>query len=282
MSLSTIGEKALAIEKRRADVQLLAHAIDRADKGAFVDVEELRAQYVEDAAHEARVAGCGGVLDQFARLLSGRHRVALDEAAPTSTTSKLASVFKRTSAAEKMSAALESVVERKQELARRVDEARAKASTMHASGRKREALMALKRAKQLEQQLQGVAAAEISLEQQLVASESVSLNREVSEAMASSLKTAKKRSKGLLGRTEQAVEDGEELRDFSEELGQLLGGSVGGDFDEDDLMSELEAMGSAEPVKVDVAEEDATPSADWQPISLPVPTKAPEVGVGAM
>jgi len=38
----------------------------------------------------------------------------------------------------------------------------------------------------------------------------------------------------------------------------------------------------AEPTTVAKAVEEEATASDWQPISLPVPTKAPEVGIGAV
>jgi len=282
--ISSVGEKARAIEQRRADDKLLVHALDLADRGQFVDLESLRRRYEADAAEEGRTVGCVGVVGLLARLFGNRQRVASDEPdakAPTAA-SKLASVFHKTSAAEKLSAALESVQSRKSELTTRVDEARAKASRSHRAGNRAQALAAMKRVKMLEAQLQGTMATEIALESQISASESVSLNREVSEALSSGLKKAKKASKGLLGKAEMAMDGAEELRDFNDELGQLLGGNVGDAFDDDDLLAELNAMSVEEPTTAAEAVEEEATAADWQPISLPVPTKQPELGIGAV
>ena len=281
--ISSVGEKARAIEQRRADDKLLVHALDLADRGQFVDLESLRRRYEADAAEEGRTVGCVGVVGLLSRLFGNRQRVALDEPGDKASTaaSKLASVFHKTSAADKLAAALESVQSRKSELTTRVDEARAKATKLHKAGQRGQAIATMKRVKILEQQLQGVLATEVALEQQIEASESMSLNKEVSDALSSGLKKAKKGSKGLLSKAEAAMDGAEEMHDFNQELSQLLGGSVADTFDDDDLLAELETLSVQEPTTVaESAEEEATAS-DWQPISLPVPTKQPELGVGA-
>ena len=124
---------------------------------------------------------------------------------------------------------------------------------MMAQGKKQEAMGALKRAKALEKQAEVAASTHAAIEQQKDMLESSALQREVATALSASIATTKKKTRGLLEKAERAVDGSVELRDAADEISEVMGGlNTNDQFDEDDLMEELELMQRE-------AEEEATP-----------------------
>ena len=71
--------------------------------------------------------------------------------------------------------------------------------------------------------------------------ESSALQREVASALSASIATTKKKTRGLLEKAESAVDGSAELRDVAEEINEVMGGlAKADDYDEDDLLEELE------------------------------------------
>ena len=59
---------------------------------------------------------------------------------------------------------------------------------------------------------------------------------------------AKKKVVGLLSKTEDAVDSAVELKDFAEDVSSVMGGLQMDNYDEDDLLEELNAMSMEEEV----------------------------------
>ena len=149
---------------------------------------------------------------------------------------------KATEKLDQASAALES---RAAGLTERAGTLRATARQLFANGDKRGAMGLLRRAKAAEKQADAAQATQISLEQQRDLLDNASVQRSVSEALASAVKRSKKGSRGLLAKAETAAEDSAEMHDLNSDLAQILGefGQQGADeFDEDDLAAELAEM----------------------------------------
>ena len=109
-------------------------------------------------------------------------------------------------------------------------------------GKKSEALMALKKAKAIEKQLETAQSTHVALETQVDVLAQSELQKQVASALSASVATTKKKTKGLLGRTETAVEDAAELKDLAEDISSAMGGLSTEVFDDDELMEELMAM----------------------------------------
>ena len=120
---------------------------------------------------------------------------------------------------------------------------RSKAKALMGQGKKAEAMAALKRAKGLEKQAQVATSTHAAIEQQQDFLESSALQREVATALSASVAATKKKTRGLLEKAESAVDDSAELRDVVEDISEVMGGlNTGDQYDEDDLLEELELM----------------------------------------
>ena len=60
---------------------------------------------------------------------------------------------------------------------------------------------------------------------------------------------SKKKTAGLLSKTEDAVDSAVELKDFAEDVSQAFGGLQSDNFDEDELLEELQAMQMEEEIE---------------------------------
>ena len=96
----------------------------------------------------------------------------------------------------------------------------------------------LEKAKLLEKQLE-TATHTRRLETQVDVLAQSALQREVASALSASVATSKKKSKGLLSRTETAVDEAAELKDLAEDISNAMGGLQNDVFDEDELEAEL-------------------------------------------
>ncbi len=120
---------------------------------------------------------------------------------------------------------------------------RSKAKALMGQGKKAEAMAALKRAKGLEKQAQVATSTHAAIEQQQDFLESSALQREVATALSASVAATKKKTRGLLEKAESAVDDSAELRDAVDDISEVMGGlNTGDQYDEDDLLEELELM----------------------------------------
>ena len=201
--------------------------------------------------------GCGLCALIKNRLRSRRGAVALGTAESASAASKTATQARLESAGEAMRA-------RAAVLAERLETQRQEAGRLLTSGKRAEALLALKRSKQTEKQLTVASSTMETLESQIALMEEAKLQQEVSVALAASVKSVKKGTKGLLDRTEKAVDGSHEVRDLNDDMQSALEGLKPADaLDDDELLEELQAMigGDSDPPSAVVSGDAASVSA---------------------
>ena len=234
--------KELAIGKMRQNEAALAAKIDEMVARGELSVDE-----------DGGVVGC----DPLCGLLSRRRRkrVPAEASAPKSQSGLEKAVFgarsgKTMTAAERLAQAAESVQAHASQLSERSSAARARALELQMAGKKADALMALKRAKALEKQAATALSTHAALESQQDMLESSALQREIASALSASVASTKSKSKGLLSKTETAVDDAAELKDAFEEVTEALGGLQAqyGDDDDEELLAELQSMVAEVPV----------------------------------
>lgn len=160
---------------------------------------------------------------------------------------------KKQQAAAQLQAAAQSIARRVEQLAERKAETAQRVMSLKQAGKTAEAIAMLKRLKQVEKQHASASAAQIAIEQQVDMLAEADLQREVSAALTASLSTVKKRSKGLLSSAESAADDALELRDLNEDVAQALGGLQLDQYDDDELMAELNMMMADAPADAQVA-----------------------------
>lgn len=114
--------------------------------------------------------------------------------------------------------------------------------------------MQLKKAKAAEKQLETATATHAALESQVDVLEQSMLQREVASALSASVASTKKKHKGLLSKAENAVDGAEEIKDMSEDVAAALGGLQVEQWDEDELLAELQEMGGPAPQATPVVE----------------------------
>ena len=152
-------------------------------------------------------------------------------------------ILNRNKATTQLQLATEQLQQRTEALQQRVDQARANAVTLNMSGKKAEALVALRKSKIIEKQLLSSQNALETLESQLLMIEEAKLQSTISSALTASTGAVRRKTKGLVSKTEKAVDAAIEVRDMSEDVGAAMDGLRPTDGpDEDDLMEELEAM----------------------------------------
>ena len=152
---------------------------------------------------------------------------------------------RKTAASEskKLADAIEMASSKAIELSGRVETGRKKAMELRDAGKKTEALMALKKAKNDEKLLASANAALEALSSQRDMLENAALQRELASALASTTKTIKSKTKGLVKFAEKAVDDTQEMRDDAEDISSVLEGiQPTFNADEDELLEELDAM----------------------------------------
>ena len=128
------------------------------------------------------------------------------------------------SASDRLSTAAKSMEAHAESLGERAGAARAKAKALMAAGKKPEALAWLKKAKQAESQHSNAVATHAALERQIDVLAESALQKEVATALSASVAVAKKKTAGLLSKTEDAVDSAVELKDFAEDVSQAFGG----------------------------------------------------------
>jgi len=75
----------------------------------------------------------------------------------------------------------------------------------------------------------------------------------VATALSASVAVAKKKTVGLLSKTEDAVDSAVELKDFAEDVSQAFGGLQSDNYDDDELLEELQAMSMEEEIEETIA-----------------------------
>jgi len=192
-----------------------------------------------DLEEEAQRHGCGGGC--FPWLRRGSSRLGQDQGLDVAVFGQSASSGANTNARlEQAAAQMENHAD---QLYAKAGASRAKAKSLMAQGKKQEAMVALKRAKALEKQAEVAASTHAAIEQQKDMLESSALQREVASALSASIATTKRKTKGLLEKAETAVDDSAELRDAVGDISDVMSGlAKADDYDEDDLLEELELL----------------------------------------
>ncbi len=172
--------------------------------------------------------------------------------------------------------------ERAAAVAERATAARQKAVELSRAGRRAEALTQLRRAKQLEQQHAQLSTAALNIEMQSDSVGAAELQSEVATALSISTSKLKSKTKGLLGRTEAAVDRSAELADLHADVSnvlQELGARTSADFDDDELAAELGLMVGLEDELTTAAPAAAATAAPAEAAEAPAfpsaPTKVP-------
>ena len=231
MEVTNIKSKAAALAAMRDNEATIAARIDKMVANGELSVDE-----------GGNVSGCGRMCNLFSW-----HRPKRSPAPARVQGSIEAAVFgkrgKSVSANDRLNQAAESVSAHAVQLADRASAARERARSLAASGKRAEALMSLRRAKALDKQAENATATHAAIEAQRDLLDGQELQREIASALAASVASTKTKSKGLLAKTEIAVDDMEEMRDAFDEVGQVLGGlQNGNDVDDDELAAELDEM----------------------------------------
>lgn len=192
-----------------------------------------------DLEEEAQRHGCGGGCFPWFR--RGSSRLAQEQGLEVAVFGQSASSGANTNARlEQAAAQMENHAD---QLYAKAGASRAKAKSLMAQGKKQEAMVALKRAKALEKQAEVAASTHAAIEQQKDMLESSALQREVASALSASIATTKRKTKGLLEKAETAVDDSAELRDAVGDISDVMSGlAKADDYDEDDLLEELELL----------------------------------------
>lgn len=222
---------------------------------------------------EDRPVGCGGRL--FAALFGGGPKRVRSEAVDQAVFGQRS----QTAATDRLARATSSMEAHVHALTQKVDAARAQAKGLRSSGKRTEALAALKRGKLHEKALETAIATHAALERQVDMLEESELQKEVASALTSSVAIAKKKTKGLLSKTEDAVDGAVELRDFAEDISQSLSGLQVETYDDDELLAELEAMAGEDDSKdaLSVEAKSTAPAEEVTQTAYPsAPTKKME------
>ena len=165
-------------------------------------------------------------------------------------------------AIQKNKGAIDTLDKRQKLLEKRISDEESDAKTRVGAGDKRGALMALKRKKMLETELENLMNSRMTLEQQINSLESAQMNQIAVSALAHGVNVHKHLNKQVdADKVDQLMEDLQEQQDLQNEIAQVM--SAGNRIGEDeDLMRELEAMQASH--------------FDEQLISTSVPSAAPK------
>jgi len=198
-------------------------------------------QVMEIGDDDLKRRGCGGGCFPFLR--RGRSRLAQEQAIEVAVFGQNGATTSTANANVRLGKAAEQMEMHAEQLYAKASASRSKAKALMGQGKKAEAMAALKRAKGLEKQAQVATSTHAAIEQQQDFLESSALQREVATALSASVAATKKKTKGLLEKAESAVDDSAELRDAVDDISEVMGGlNTGDQYDEDDLLEELELM----------------------------------------
>lgn len=151
---------------------------------------------------------------------------------------------KKMSPQNKLAAAADAMKARVEALESRAVQSRKSAQGHMRAGNKSAAMRDLKRSKALEKQALSMLAVMDAVETQSDMLEQTALQKEVAAAMGATAATLKK-EKNLISKAEDAVDAASEMRDMHDDLSQVmstLGEVATNDFDDDELMLELQGM----------------------------------------
>lgn len=145
-------------------------------------------------------------------------------------------------AIQKNKLAIDTLDKRQKLLEKRISDEEGDAKTRVASGDKRGALMALKRKKMLETELENLMNSRMTLEQQINSLESAQMNQIAVSALAHGVNVHKQMNQRVdADKVDQLMEDLQEQQDLQNEIAQVM--SAGNRIaDDEDLLRELEEM----------------------------------------
>ena len=222
-------------------------------------VEEIQAQVArleramaedDDRAAPRRWGCLGWLLRRRGRSASSATGASLEQAVFGH---KAATMAASASATDRLSTAARSMESHAESLGERARAARARAKALMGAGKKPEAMAMLKKAKHAEAQYENALATHSALERQIDVLAESALQREVATALSASVSVAKKKTLGLLSKTEAAVDSAVELKDFAEDVSQAFGGLQTDNYDDDELLQELQEMSMEEEVEEVIA-----------------------------
>lgn len=201
-----------------------------------------------DAAERANTLRCAGCWSGLWRLVYRDRTLAASEGAQAegavvSSAAKASTMFARCSPQQKLEQASAGLRARAERMETKVAEERARAQRL-AKTDKQAALRALKKSKQLRSQADSALGALDTLESQQDLLEHAALQQTITAALGKQMKGLKG-TKKLLATAEAASEGAIELKDLVDDVGQILSetnSGSGGNFDDDELLAELEEM----------------------------------------
>lgn len=151
---------------------------------------------------------------------------------------------KKVSPESKLAAVGASMKTRAESLESKAEQARKSAHDLMKCGNKAAAMRELKKSKAYEKQAASTHNVMDALEAQSDMLAQTALQKEVADALGATAKSLKK-EKNLISKAEDAVDAASEMRDLHEDLVSVMGGLgdvLPNDFDDDDLLSELQDM----------------------------------------
>ena len=271
--VSTLAEKNAAVLKRKQVDALLKSSVDRMVSKHVSGIDGINGIDGADEDGVGRTGCFSGISRCFPWTRSSRTRLPTTEMAAagamgaagaagamgamgamgaaaaksTATASAASRLFgTRKSAASESKKLLDAIAmadAKVLELSERIELGRKRAVALRKEGKRAEALMALKKAKNDEKLLASASAALETLEGQKDMLENAALQRELASALASTTKQIKGKTKGLVKFAEKAVDDTQDLRDDAEDLSAAFEGiQPASQMDEDLLMEELNSM----------------------------------------
>tara|TARA_B110001452_G_scaffold266582_1_gene273833 strand:- start:60 stop:959 length:900 start_codon:yes stop_codon:yes gene_type:complete len=288
MEVVDVRSKLEVLRRRKAAETQLALKINEAVKSGELELDD-------DAVRGCVGRFSCGLFGPGRRRAAKRQPLALGDAAAAagSATERVQSASaarlfgqrgKQATAATKLAQASESMQVRVDQLSAKLEETRKRAVALKQTGKGTEALQAMKRAKGIEKQLSSAMGAHEAIERQVDLLAESELQKEVSAALSESVKTVKKKTKGLLSSTETAVDDSHEIKDLADDVAQALGGLQSNDtYDDDELMEELNAIMGTDAADVEVESRPvaaAPPAAAAAEKPAPAYPSAPKTRVG--
>jgi len=172
----------------------------------------------------------------------------------------------------KLRETLDMLEKREQFLQKKIDGQTAEAKKFMQQKNKRAALMCLKRKKTYETQIEKIAGARMTIEQQVMTLEGANVSLEAMNAMKMGAASMKSIHQDInIDKVDDTMEEIREQMDIANEINEAISSPLGGEtLDEDELLSELEEL-EQESLDEQLLQMNPTPA-----VKMPsVPTKAP-------
>jgi len=172
----------------------------------------------------------------------------------------------------KLRETLDMLEKREQFLQKKIDGQTAEAKKFMQQKNKRAALMCLKRKKTYESQIEKIAGARMTIEQQVMTLEGANVSLEAMNAMKMGAASMKSIHQDInIDKVDDTMEEIREQMDIANEINEAISTPLGGEvLDEDELLGELEEL-EQESLDEQLLQMNPTPAAKMPS----VPTKAP-------